>query len=108
MVHCGKLEHESGGDSAFGGRNCHLSADTFSCRDFRANRSRSASVTTRSWTGSCSVSVRATHSSPSGGDTSYAGLVWHDGLLWISYYASHEGKTSIYLAQVRFPGTASR
>jgi len=42
---------------------------------------------------------------PSGGDTSYAGLVWHDGLLWISYYASHEGKTSIYLATVKFPAT---
>ncbi len=40
---------------------------------------------------------------PSGGDTSYAGLVWHEDLLWISYYASHEGKTSIYLAKVRFP-----
>lgn len=39
---------------------------------------------------------------PSGGDTSYAGLVWHQDLLWISYYASHEGKTSIYLAAVRF------
>ena len=39
---------------------------------------------------------------PSGGDTSYAGLVWHEGLLWISYYSSHEGKTSIYLAKVRF------
>jgi hypothetical protein len=38
---------------------------------------------------------------PSGGDTSYAGLVLHDGLLWVSYYASHEGKTSIYLAKVR-------
>lgn len=38
---------------------------------------------------------------PSGGDTSYAGLVWHDGLLWISYYSSHEGKTSIYLAKVK-------
>ncbi len=37
---------------------------------------------------------------PSGGDTSYAGLVWHDGLLWVSYYSSHEGKTSIYLAKV--------
>ncbi len=37
---------------------------------------------------------------PSGGDTSYPGLVWHDGLLWISYYASHEGKTSIYLGKV--------
>ncbi len=38
---------------------------------------------------------------PSGGDTSYAGLQLHDGLLWISYYASHEGRTSIYLARVR-------
>jgi hypothetical protein len=38
---------------------------------------------------------------PSGGDTSYAGLVWHQGLLWVSYYSSHEGKTSIYLAKVR-------
>lgn len=40
---------------------------------------------------------------PSGGDTSYAGLVLHEGLLWISYYSSHESKTSIYLAKVRIP-----
>ena len=40
---------------------------------------------------------------PSGGDTSYAGLVWYTGLLWVSYYSSHEGKTSIYLAKVRLP-----
>lgn len=38
---------------------------------------------------------------PSGGDTSYAGLVLHDGLLWVSYYSSHEEKTCIYLAKVR-------
>jgi len=38
---------------------------------------------------------------PSGGDTSYPGLVWHDGLLWMSYYSSHEGKTSIYLAKIK-------
>ena len=37
---------------------------------------------------------------PSGGDTSYAGMVMHDGVLWVSYYSSHEGKTSIYLAKV--------
>jgi hypothetical protein len=37
---------------------------------------------------------------PSGGDTSYAGLVLNDGLLWVSYYSSHEGKTAIYLAKV--------
>lgn len=37
---------------------------------------------------------------PSGGDTSYPGLVWHGGALWVSYYSSHEGKTAIYLARV--------
>ena len=38
---------------------------------------------------------------PSGGDTSYPGLVYHEGVLWVSYYSSHEGKTAIYLAKVR-------
>lgn len=38
---------------------------------------------------------------PSGGDTSYPGLVIHDQLLWVSYYSSHEGKSSIYLAKVK-------
>ena len=38
---------------------------------------------------------------PSGGDTSYPGLVWHDGMLWVSYYSSHEGKACIYLAKVQ-------
>jgi len=37
---------------------------------------------------------------PSGGDTSYAGMLWHDSLLWVAYYSSHEEKTSIYLAKV--------
>lgn len=45
---------------------------------------------------------------PSGGDSSYPGLVFHDGLLWVSYYSSHEGKTGIYLATVKLepPKTA--
>ena len=43
---------------------------------------------------------------PSGGDTSYPGLVWHKGLLWISYYSSHEGRTSIYLAKVKVESRA--
>jgi len=38
---------------------------------------------------------------PSGGDTSYPGLAWHGEELWVSYYSSHEGKTSIYLAKLR-------
>ena len=41
---------------------------------------------------------------PSGGDTSYPGLVFRDGVLRVSYYASHEGKTSIYLATVKVDG----
>jgi|TARA_B100000959_G_scaffold283931_1_gene354109 hypothetical protein len=42
---------------------------------------------------------------PSRGDTSYAGMVWRESLLWVSYYSSHEGKTSIYLAKIRLPKT---
>jgi hypothetical protein len=38
---------------------------------------------------------------PSGGDCSYPGMVWHNDLLWISYYSSHEGKASIYMAKIR-------
>lgn len=38
---------------------------------------------------------------PSGGDSSYPGMVWHQGQIWISYYSSHEGKCSIYLAKVK-------
>jgi len=35
---------------------------------------------------------------PSSGDTSYAGMVVKDGILYMSYYSSHEGQTSIYTA----------
>jgi serine/threonine protein kinase len=38
---------------------------------------------------------------PSGGDTGYPGMVWHDGALWISYFSTHEAKASIYLAKVK-------
>ena len=41
---------------------------------------------------------------PSYDDTSYAGMVWHQGLLWVSYYSCHErgeGKPNIYLAKIR-------
>ena len=37
---------------------------------------------------------------PSGGDTSYPGLLIEDNELLVSYYSSHEGKSSIYLARV--------
>ncbi len=42
---------------------------------------------------------------PSAGDCSYPGLVWHEGLLWVSYYSTHEAnKSSIYVAKVRLKG----
>ncbi|UQB42704.1 hypothetical protein JX580_02065 [Thiomicrospira microaerophila] len=38
---------------------------------------------------------------PSGGDTSYAGMVEQDGRLYISYYSSHrDNQTHIYLADI--------
>lgn len=44
---------------------------------------------------------------PGGGDTSYPGLIWHKEMLYVSYYSSHEGKTSIYLAKVRMEPKAT-
>ena len=40
---------------------------------------------------------------PSGGDTGYPGLGYHEGILWVSYYSSHEGRAMIYLARVKLP-----
>ncbi len=45
---------------------------------------------------------------PSGGDTSYPGLVWQNDQLLVSYYASHDDKTSIYFAKVAFEEHAIR
>jgi len=44
--------------------------------------------------------VKKTIKLQSGGDTSYPGLLLHEGKLWVAYYSSHEGKTSIYLAMI--------
>ncbi|NLX14160.1 MAG: hypothetical protein GXY44_10980 [Phycisphaerales bacterium] len=38
---------------------------------------------------------------PSDGDSSYPGFAWHEEMLWVSYYSSHEGKSNIYLAKVK-------
>lgn len=38
---------------------------------------------------------------PSAGDNSYPGFVMQKDVLWMSYYSSHEGKTSIYLAKIK-------
>lgn len=38
---------------------------------------------------------------PSGGDTSYPGLLVRGDKLFVSYYSSHEGRSAIYLATLR-------
>ena len=55
------------------------------------------------WVDPASANLTEVLTLPSGGDTSYAGMVLHDELLWLSYYSSHEGKTNIYLAKVKVP-----
>ncbi|MDN3688769.1 hypothetical protein [Cyclobacterium jeungdonense] len=37
---------------------------------------------------------------PSGGDTSYPGMLYHKNNLWLVYYSSHEEKTSLYLSKI--------
>jgi hypothetical protein len=57
--------------------------------------------TSLSWIDPIAGSITEFLELPSGGDTSYAGMVLHDGILWVSYYSSHEEKTCIYLAKVK-------
>ncbi|OPZ10226.1 MAG: hypothetical protein BWZ10_02439 [candidate division BRC1 bacterium ADurb.BinA364] len=63
-----------------------------------------ATRTSLCWVDRQSGRLREALALPSGGDTSYAGLALHGGLLWISYYSSHEEKAAIYLAKVKTGG----
>jgi hypothetical protein len=40
---------------------------------------------------------------PSGGDTSYPGMVYRGKYLWLSYYSTHEERMAIYLAKIALP-----
>lgn len=53
------------------------------------------------WINTTDATIHEALTLPSGGDTSYAGLTLQNDVLWISYYSSHEQKSSIYLAKVR-------
>lgn len=53
-----------------------------------------------SWLDPATGEMEELLSLPSGGDTSYPGLAWHDNRLWVAYYSSHEGKSNIYFAEV--------
>lgn len=46
--------------------------------------------------------IKKTVELPGGGDTSYPGIVNYKGCLWVSYYSSHDGKASIYIARIKF------
>lgn len=45
-------------------------------------------------------SIEKTIEFPSGGDTSYPGMLFYKNKLWMVYYSSHEEKTSVYLARI--------
>jgi len=45
--------------------------------------------------------IKKTVRLPSGGDTSYPGLLIHKKHLMVSYYSSHEGKSSVYIARLK-------
>mgnify|MGYP006301623013 CR=1 FL=1 len=48
--------------------------------------------------------IREVLTLPSGGDSSYAGIVEASGVLYVSYYSSHEEKTAIYFATLGIGG----
>ena len=73
-------------------------------RIIAAGRKHEGGIGTRLWLlDPDAAELRELLTLPSGGDTSYPGLAYVEGLLWVSYYSSHEGKTSIYLARVELP-----
>jgi hypothetical protein len=55
------------------------------------------------WVEADTGAVAEFYALPSSGDTGYPGLAFHDGVLWVSYYSSHEGRASVYLAKLRLP-----
>lgn len=55
------------------------------------------------WLDPVNGTVKELTALPSSGDTSYPGLVFYKGILYISYYSSHEGKASIYFAKYKLP-----
>jgi hypothetical protein len=45
---------------------------------------------------------------PSGGESGRPGLAFHDGMLWVAYHSSHEGRAMIYLAHVKLLSSTER
>ena len=91
-------------DQRLGGPNFIFLDDTTLCIGSRLypaiDTAGNKAHTTAIFITDLSGKIRKTINLPSGGDTSYPGMVIYDGKLWYSYYSSHEGKTSIYLAKI--------
>lgn len=65
-------------------------------RDYRDDSSRKTSIFLSDTKGT----IKQSFILPSGGDTSYPGMIFYKKQLWVLYYSSHEEKTSIYLAKI--------
>jgi len=52
------------------------------------------------WVNTKTLETKKVFTLPSGGDNGYAGMIVNKNKLVISYYSSHEGKTSIYVATI--------
>ncbi len=55
--------------------------------------------TSLAWLDVDNATLTETLQLPSAGDTSYAGMVWHQGRLAVSYYSSHQGRSAIYFSR---------
>lgn len=55
------------------------------------------------WVDAEAGAVSEFYALPSSGDTGYPGLAFDGGVLWVSYYSSHEGRAAVYLAKLRLP-----
>ncbi len=51
--------------------------------------------------------IKSTIELKSYGDTGYPGFLLYHRKLWVSYYSSHEGKTSIYLSKIKLRNLVS-
>jgi hypothetical protein len=56
--------------------------------------------TALTWLDESTTSLKELLRLPSKADSSYPGLIYKDGIVYMSYYSSHEGKSSIYFARI--------
>lgn len=91
-------------DFKFSKMNIRLGGPNFIFTDegkiIAGTRVYTPSVYTALFTGTADGDFRELIRFPSSGDNSYPGLVIREDKLWVSYYSSHEGKSSIYIVEI--------